>query len=167
VVLLLISPHFLASDYCYGVEMQTALELHTQQRAVVIPVILRPCEWQEEPSLAGLQALPKDGRPVTTWQNTDEALLDIARGVRKTISTLGPRPIPLDTVLSWSPSAMVAARTKRVLLGSLPRVPDSIMLIMPDQGILHDSLIAAIVVTDSNGQPAVGLPLRIQLVGGS
>jgi TIR domain len=44
VVLLLLSADFIASDYCWGVEMRRALERHGSGEAVVIPVILRPVD---------------------------------------------------------------------------------------------------------------------------
>jgi hypothetical protein len=62
IVLLLISPDFMDSDYCYGIEMQRALERHERGEAVVIPVILRPAYWHGKP-LGKLQALPTDGKP--------------------------------------------------------------------------------------------------------
>src|SRR5215207_2922804 len=42
IILLLVSSHFIASDYCYGLEMTRALELHRTREARVIPVILHP-----------------------------------------------------------------------------------------------------------------------------
>src|SRR5215470_15647951 len=48
-VLLLVSPDFLASTYCYEIEMQRALERHQRGEARVIPIILRPCDWQHSP----------------------------------------------------------------------------------------------------------------------
>src|SRR5207244_1353465 len=50
----------------------------------VIPIILRPCDWLTSP-FARLQSLPRDGKAVTTWQNTDEAFLAIAQGLRRVI----------------------------------------------------------------------------------
>jgi TIR domain-containing protein len=52
VILLLVSPHFVHSNYCYGVEMQKALAMHNAGRAQVVPVILRPVDWRETPSIA-------------------------------------------------------------------------------------------------------------------
>src|SRR5579864_4645780 len=46
VILLLVSPDFIASDYCYGVEMKHALERHDSKMVCVIPIILRPVYWQ-------------------------------------------------------------------------------------------------------------------------
>jgi hypothetical protein len=81
IILLLVSPDFLASDYCYDVEMQRALELHRAGEAVIIPIIIRPVDFSDAP-FATLLALPTDAKPVTTWANRDEAWLDVARGIR-------------------------------------------------------------------------------------
>jgi len=84
IVLLLISADFVASDYCYNKEMKRALERHKLGEARVIPIILRPCDWQSSP-FARLQSLPRDGKAITTWQNQDEAFLVIAEGLRQVI----------------------------------------------------------------------------------
>lgn len=47
--LLLVSVDFLASDYCYDVEMNIALERHKNNDAKVVPIILRPCNWVSAP----------------------------------------------------------------------------------------------------------------------
>jgi hypothetical protein len=91
VVLLLVSSDFLASDCCYDIEMKRALERHDASDARVIPVILRSVEWQGAP-FAKLQALPRDGKPVTSWSNKDEAFTDVARGIRKAVEELRVRP---------------------------------------------------------------------------
>ena len=82
VILLLISPDFLASDYCYDKELQRAVERHTRGEARVIPVILRPCDWHSAP-FGALQAVPRDGKAITSWKNRDEAFADVATGLRK------------------------------------------------------------------------------------
>ncbi len=83
-ILLLVSSAFLDSDYCFDVEAMRALERHAKGEARVIPVIVRPCDWQGSP-FAELQGLPQDGKPVTTWANRDEAWLDVAQGLRAAI----------------------------------------------------------------------------------
>jgi tetratricopeptide (TPR) repeat protein len=86
-ILLLISPSFIASDYCYGIEMQLALERHQAGQARVIPIILRPTDLADTP-FATFQFLPAQGKAITTWQNRDEAFLDVARGIRTVIENL-------------------------------------------------------------------------------
>jgi hypothetical protein len=82
IILLLISPDFVASDYCWSREMVRAMERHESGEARVIPVILRPVDWQKTP-FATLLALPTDGKPVSSWPNRDDGFLDIAKGIRK------------------------------------------------------------------------------------
>jgi DNA-binding response OmpR family regulator len=86
-ILLLISPDFLNSNYCYRIEMKRALARHRKQKAIVVPVILRPVDWERAP-FAGLLAVPKDGKPITRFQNRDEGYLDAARGVRRVAEEL-------------------------------------------------------------------------------
>lgn len=82
IILFLVSADFIASDFCWGVEMARAMERHKAGDARVIPIILRPCNWQNTP-LGRLQALPKNAKPVTSFINLDEAFADVARGIRK------------------------------------------------------------------------------------
>jgi hypothetical protein len=87
IVLLLVSPPFMASEYCYGIEMKRALERHEAGTARVIPIILRPVYWEDAP-FSNLQVLPKDALPVTRWPDRDDALLDIARNIHKAVKEL-------------------------------------------------------------------------------
>ncbi len=90
VILLLISPAFIHSDYCSSVELTQAMEQHEAGTACVIPIILRACDWENEP-FAKLQAYPKNAKPVTSSENRDEAFLDIVRGVRGAVQRIAKR----------------------------------------------------------------------------
>ncbi|MEO0349807.1 MAG: SUMF1/EgtB/PvdO family nonheme iron enzyme [Cyanobacteria bacterium P01_A01_bin.15] len=85
IILLLITPRFLASDYCFDKEMQRAMARHDAGTARVIPVIMKSCYWQGS-VFSKLQALPKDGKPVTRWDDWDEALLDVVQGMLRVIA---------------------------------------------------------------------------------
>jgi hypothetical protein len=92
VILLLISADFIASDFCYEREMTRALERHDANDARVIPIILRHTEgWRGAP-FGRLVALPKDGRPVKSWPDEDEALADVAAGIRRAVEDIRARP---------------------------------------------------------------------------
>lgn len=106
VILLLISPDFIASDYCYVREMKRALERHEQREARVIPVILRPCDWQDLP-FGKIMATPADGRPVTMWPNIDEAFLDVVKAIKRALTELGQNAKP---IVSGSAKASGASR---------------------------------------------------------
>ncbi len=84
VILLLISPDFMASDYCYSNEMQFALDRHKQGLTHVIPILLRPVDWQDAP-FSHLQYLPSNNRPVTLWENRDSAFLEVVTGIRAAV----------------------------------------------------------------------------------
>lgn len=87
IILLLVSSDFMDSDYCYSIEMKRALERHERRESHVIPVILRPVDWQSSP-MSKLQVLPKDGKPITDWRSHDKAFTDIAREIRKVVNEL-------------------------------------------------------------------------------
>jgi TIR domain len=81
-ILLLISVDFISSDYFYDVELRRALERHETKKAVAVPVILRPCDWRQG-ALGRLLPLPQDGKPVTRWENKDDAFLSVVTGIRE------------------------------------------------------------------------------------
>ena len=85
IILLLVSVDFLASSYCYDIEMQRALERHKSGEAKVIPVILRRCDWKGAP-FGNLLATPLDGKPVTTFPDLDEGFLQVVTAVRQAIN---------------------------------------------------------------------------------
>ena len=87
IILLLVSSDFLASSYCHDVEVKRAMEQHEAGGVRVIPVILRPCDWHSAP-FGKLQALPKDGRAITSWSNRDTAFTDVAKGIRLAVNEL-------------------------------------------------------------------------------
>jgi TIR domain len=88
IILLLVSPDFMDSDYCYGIEMQRALERHDRGEARVIPIILRPVYWQG--LLGKIQALPTDAKPVmsSSWQYQDKAFFNVTEGIRKVVEQM-------------------------------------------------------------------------------
>ena len=113
VILLLVSADFLASDYCYDVEMTRALERHHQGEARVIPIILRPTDWYGSP-FEKLQPLPADGKPVTAWTNRDESFSNIAQGICRAIEQLKTSPLSIvesESSLDASPLPTASAKT--------------------------------------------------------
>lgn len=82
IILFLVSIDFINSEYCFDIELDRALELQAQQKTRVIPIILRSCLWQYT-SFGKIQALPRDAKAVSLWPTTDDALTDVADGIRK------------------------------------------------------------------------------------
>ena len=115
VILLLVSADFVASDYCWDVELTRALERHDRKEARVIPVILRHVDGWHAAPFGKLQAVPTDGRPVTDWPNRDEAFADVAGHIRR---GRGGTPKPLA---GPSPTRGTAAVGRRFWTVPYPR----------------------------------------------
>jgi hypothetical protein len=81
IILLLISPDFLASNYCYDIELKTAIERHNAGEAIVVPIILRHCDWSNTP-FASIQGLPENAQPVKDWNDQDKAFLNVVEGIK-------------------------------------------------------------------------------------
>jgi hypothetical protein len=84
VILLLVSADFIASDYCFDVEVARALARAKAGEAQVITILVRACD-SGSTSFATLPALPSNRIPVTSWHNRDEAWADVARGIRAAV----------------------------------------------------------------------------------
>ena len=90
-ILLLVSPDFMASDYCYSTEMGRATEHHNEGSARVIPILLRSTLWQNAP-FAKLQVVPTNGKPITNWSDRDDAFHNITEHIHHVVSELQSSP---------------------------------------------------------------------------
>ncbi|MCU0571344.1 MAG: TIR domain-containing protein, partial [Oculatellaceae cyanobacterium Prado106] len=88
IILLLISPNFVNSQYCYEIELPDAMARHEAREAYVVPILLRPVALWKNLSFAKLQVYPSGGKPVTRWSNEDDAFADIAEGVAAAVESL-------------------------------------------------------------------------------
>ncbi len=90
IILLLVSVDFINSYWCYELEMKRAMQRHDKEEAQIIPIILRPLpsKWNENLCFGKLLCLPKDGRPVTSWADKDEAYANIIEGIEKAVDKI-------------------------------------------------------------------------------
>lgn len=135
IVLLLVSPDFVASDYCFTRELDIALKRHENGSALVIPIFVRHSDVSGLP-LAGIQGLPHDARPVSAWSDPDEAWTDVVKGIRRAVlrmksaDPLAPNVSASDSsalpsaeslqptaALAKAPNGKAAARVMLALLG--------------------------------------------------
>lgn len=84
-ILLLVSPDFFKSDFCYIEEFQKALDRLRLNSAIVLPIVVRPVHWEGTP-IEGLQLMPKDGLPITEWPSEDLACVDVVRGIARLLA---------------------------------------------------------------------------------
>jgi formylglycine-generating enzyme required for sulfatase activity len=92
IIMPLVSAAYFESAYIRDKEMKFALRLHEEKKAVLVPVILRPCNFRIDPVLGKIQVLPTDAKPVTTentksgreqtWVEIAGAIEYIARKIR-------------------------------------------------------------------------------------
>ena len=90
IILLLVSADFMASDFCYSTELTQAIARHDAGQVRVIPILLRPTDWQGAP-FAKLKMLPTNAKAVTSWPTRDDAFNDVVVGIRKAVEDLKKR----------------------------------------------------------------------------
>lgn len=90
IIVFLVSPDFVASEFCIEKEVAAALEKHSRGEVVVIPIVVRPVDWLSTP-IGKIQALPKNASPVSVWNDKDQAWLEVVKGLRLAISDLNIR----------------------------------------------------------------------------
>lgn len=120
-ILLLISSDFIASDFCYRIELEQAMERHSRDEARVIPILLRPVDWKGTP-FARLQILPSDAVPVTNWASRDAAYLDIAQGIRRAIADLNNTTTSAPAV--DDSRSLLSDNAKGVTAALVPETPE-------------------------------------------
>ncbi|HEY0754917.1 MAG TPA: TIR domain-containing protein [Ktedonobacteraceae bacterium] len=81
IILLLISPDYIASDYLHDHEVARAMQRQRSGDAHVLPIILRPVNWKDA-AFGELQSFPEDGKPIVSQQNMDEAFQLIAEQIK-------------------------------------------------------------------------------------
>lgn len=89
IILLLVSRSFIASKYCYDTELKRAIARHHEGTARVIPIILRPCDWNHsDVPFSKLNVLPTHAEPITKWADPEEAFAIVAQRIRETVDQL-------------------------------------------------------------------------------
>ena len=130
IYLFLVSPDFIASEYCYGKELAFALARHRRGESIVVPIVIRPADWKGT-ALAKIQGLPKDAIPVSTWPNRDEAWLDVINGIRKACNSI----LDKNTSLSGSAENFKTHTINDVLVGVVERIQQIVDSGTPISGI--------------------------------
>lgn len=90
IILLLISPDYIASDEVFNNDVAQAYALYKAGLARVIPVLLRPTYDWEETFFGKLQPLPKDKIPIKSRssRNREQAFYDVAQGIKEVVKQL-------------------------------------------------------------------------------
>ncbi|TCN20324.1 toll/interleukin-1 receptor domain-containing protein [Sinorhizobium americanum] len=109
VFIALVSPDYIASRYCYEKEFEEALKLAEAGSLNIVPVILEPCDWLSSP-FSQFLALPKDGKPISEFTNSNVAYLDVVTGLRRVITAAAER----SSARPGGDAAVTAGRRPRI-----------------------------------------------------
>ena len=100
VAVLLISPDFLASDFCMKHEVPDLLEQAEADGLLLVPILIRPCAWKLEPWLKSRQMVPRDGRPVSKFygqpDDYDELFAEIVEFIHAEVPPPPVITVPVD-----------------------------------------------------------------------
>ena len=87
IFLFLVSPDSISSKYINKIELKMAFELKKAKKAIIVPVILRPCNW-ELLKINKLHVAPVGAKPVTLWENKDQAFHKITLQIEKLVNSI-------------------------------------------------------------------------------
>jgi hypothetical protein len=71
VAVIMVSADFLTSDFILNKEVPRFMERRQKDGLLVIPFIVRPCQWQKVSWLSPIQAAPENGEPLTKGSEFD------------------------------------------------------------------------------------------------
>lgn len=91
VILLLVSPSYMASDDLYQ-EMVRAIHYRETKQTQVIPILLRSVQW-EDTLFGNLKPLPANRQPINRWRDKSEAFYEVAQGVKRVVAELQGRTL--------------------------------------------------------------------------
>jgi len=95
-VLLLVSPNYLSSDYLYEVEMHNSLRLMDEGKNIVVPLIIRPCAWHSTP-IGKLQVMPKNAKSLSESSSIDETMLEVVMEIEEVIKLIEEKKVKRST----------------------------------------------------------------------
>jgi hypothetical protein len=113
IILFLVSRDFLASDYCMNTEMSLAESRLTRGEAHIIPIIARPCEWNQVPLFARLLGGTTDNKAITKWPDLDDAFLDVSRHIRAVVDDLAGQGTVVNEPIDQTPLPVLGSESLR------------------------------------------------------
>jgi len=90
IIIFLVSPDFIASDYIQDIEIEKAIRKYQRGENIIIPVIIRTCAFGSL-EISKFQALPKGAKPISKWEDKDEAWLDVVTGLKKVLLAMNAK----------------------------------------------------------------------------
>ena len=125
VFVFLISANFIHSEFCWGKEMHSAMELARTGMLATVGIVVRDADYDGAP-FAGQLLLPKDAKAVTSqyWKNHDEAWTNVIKELRRVCRQFEKRDDPISKSASRGPGPSSQPSTSKIGLrdGGPPRI---------------------------------------------
>jgi len=120
IILLLVSPDFVNSKYCYDIELPYAMRRHEAGEAYVVPILLRPVARWKNLTFTRLQVYPSGGVPITQWADPDNGFVDVAEGIAEAVEKLLERRQEIEQ-LRLEQEELAKRETERLQQAELDR----------------------------------------------
>ena len=78
--MILLSADFLAEERSQA-HIDLVLAEREKRHLIIVPVVVRAVDWLRS-RLGRFYALPRNGKPVASWDRADDAWFDVAEGLR-------------------------------------------------------------------------------------
>lgn len=108
VVIMLLSPDFVASDECYMIQ-EKALELAGQAGTKVIPILYKECQWNELEEVHRMQPLPRNKTFIEHWPSTSQAFTEISQEIGTLAKAIQPNLKARPEVAPATPNVLSEA----------------------------------------------------------
>lgn len=87
-ILLLVTPAYLASEHHYNEEVKRAMERQRTGDAKVVPILLRPTSGLQYTSFGNLRTIPRNGKTVSESIDLDLTFKELADEIEKIVKSL-------------------------------------------------------------------------------
>ncbi|HMQ48766.1 MAG TPA: caspase family protein [Saprospiraceae bacterium] len=119
VIVFLVSPSLLASDYINEVEIPLAVAQHQQGKAQLVPILIRTSLF-EESDLHRYKWLPQNKKPVNNWDDRSEAWTEIVQDLSAIFKSMKPQLTkgrPVDDAALESDNSIIEGINYLLVIG--------------------------------------------------
>lgn len=87
IIILLISSSYIASNFCYNIELKHAVERKT---CIIIPVMLKNTALNDNMPFYKIKSLPYDRKPISSYKPKDNGFVNVAEAISKLLEKKFP-----------------------------------------------------------------------------
>jgi hypothetical protein len=121
VAVLLVSPHFLSSDFIHSNELPPLLEAAKHRGTLILPLIVRASRFEQTPALAQFQAVNSPSRPLAAISpaRRDEVFVALCNRIEEALQSRGAtRPVRDKAAIQKGTDTHTVPKRKRLTINS-------------------------------------------------